>query len=349
MKLSSFTIVADDLTGALDAAAPLASVGEPFYVSMFDGGNLTKNSPRSVSTETRDKVTAEEAKFRVSKVFADSPMHSMSSTLWFKKIDSMLRGHWAEEVAAASAVRQFSRIIVAPAFPELGRQTVNGSQYALNSCGILEPVGMPIADLLIRAGLSPTLWQRHSPVPHAQTIVVDASTRDDLDYIVAAFAKEPSILWVGSGGLAEAIAGNPANLPAPTPDYFLIGTQHTVTKTQSEFLAKLCEDAVIVNPVFDKPTALEADEALGMCIADLLCASVPSCVFVTGGATLAKLMYQTSAKSLSVQGRIAPGLPLSCINGGVWDQVGIISKSGGFGGQSLMADLALGSGLIANS
>ena len=60
---------------------------------------------------------------------------------------------------------------------------------------------------------------------------------------------------------------------------------------------------------------------------------------VAGGETLRGLCIALGAESLVVQGRAVPGVPVSRINGGAWDGVTIVSKSGAFGHATLLREL----------
>ncbi|PIV80210.1 MAG: hypothetical protein COW54_00005 [Rhodobacteraceae bacterium CG17_big_fil_post_rev_8_21_14_2_50_63_15] len=335
---SHVTIVADDLTGALDAAAPLAQRNAPIVVSMTE----VAASRLSVSTETRDGLSGEEAARRVAKFVAARQDRIGQSGLWIKKIDSMLRGPWAAETAAAAT--GFDRIVVAPAFPEMGRRTVNGRQKALSADIKWLDVGEPIATSLQRAGLNSVPWRTDEAPPEARILVADAMTPEHLDRVAQSLASCASVLWVGSGGVAEALASRAPFIPAPIPDLFLIGTRHAVTKHQTERLEARCAWAHVVDPARDVVGGEGAAAALNNAIAGLLGGPMPVCVFVTGGATLARLTRLAAVDQLHTVGRIAPGLPISFIRGGAWHGVTVISKSGGFGDPDLLVRLALSKG-----
>jgi D-threonate/D-erythronate kinase len=342
--VSPLVILSDDLTGALDATGPLSTPEDPILVTAaFDGPDL--GHPRlAVSSETRDGVSTAEAARRVAEIVARRRAAAGPSGLWFKKIDSMLRGPWPEEVAATAAAGGFARIVVVPGFPDLGRRTVGGLQEGRRPDGNWSVTGEPIADALRRVGLPSSPWRPEEALPDARTVVADALTTADLDRVAAAFPRDASLLWVGSGGIAEALAGHPPMLPANAPDVFLVGTLHPVTRLQIDRLAREFPRARVVDPVLGLPDAAEAARALDAAIAALLVEPAPRVVLVTGGATLARLMALSGADRLDSIGRISPGLPVSVMRGGPWDGVTIISKSGGLGDPALMTRLASSGG-----
>jgi uncharacterized protein YgbK (DUF1537 family) len=126
--MTRLTIVSDDLTGALDATGPLSAPGRPLVVTSDWGGPDLGADLLAVSTETREGVTPAEAARRVARVMAVRRAQAGDAGLWLKKIDSMLRGPWPEEVAASVAAGDFARVVVVPAFPGMGRRTVGGLQ-----------------------------------------------------------------------------------------------------------------------------------------------------------------------------------------------------------------------------
>jgi uncharacterized protein YgbK (DUF1537 family) len=65
----------------------------------------------------------------------------------------------------------------------------------------------------------------------------------------------------------------------------------------------------------------------------------PGTLIVAGGETLKALCLALGAHALRVTGRIMPGLPRSTIQGGRWDGVEVISKSGAFGTPDLWRKL----------
>ena len=135
----------------------------------------------------------------------------------YKKVDSMLRGHVGGEVRAAlDSWHPGSIAVVAPAFPAAGRTTVNGQQCvdgvalaARESVpATLEQAGIRTrhADLdCVRSAALDEMF-RASRID-ATAIVCDAEDEKDLAAIARAGAGLGSpIVWVGSGGLAQAIA-----------------------------------------------------------------------------------------------------------------------------------------------
>ncbi len=235
-------LIADDLTGASDAAVQFARRGLATRV-VFD---LT--SPRqaegvealAVDTDTR-ALPAEAAAARVRQcarhVAAARPTHV------YKKIDSTLRGNLGAELDAIMDVFGFRLAIVAPAFPALGRTTRAGVHYLRGTPVHLTEIGHDphapvresnllrrLADGSRRApGLIPLELVEHgggAMREHADRLlgqgvsllVCDAESASALCTIADTFAGERDLLWVGSAGLAEVLPealGLPRRAPRP--------------------------------------------------------------------------------------------------------------------------------------
>ena len=120
-------MLADDLAGAHDVAVPFAKRGFavavptcPDRLDQFDSADLVvlNTDTRSCSeTEAADHVGA-----------ACEAIRARSGALVYKKIDSTLRGHVGFEIDLVSELMDFSLVVCAPAFPEMGRTTVGGYQ-----------------------------------------------------------------------------------------------------------------------------------------------------------------------------------------------------------------------------
>jgi uncharacterized protein YgbK (DUF1537 family) len=323
-------LLADDLTGALDSAArfvPLCGVVPTCW-------RLPPALPQSIAFDsgTRDLDAADVP----AAIAGFAPLLDDGDPA-FKKIDSLLRGHVALELAACAA--RFDHCIVAPAFPFQGRITRNGRQ-------------------LVRADSG---WHDTGVDLRADGIrLCDAETDDDLDAIVAAGRLlKGRVLWCGTGGLAAALAGRAA-VPRPLlprPILALIGSGHSVSIRQLAAVTG-CHHRL---PDSDAPAiarALAAGTAAvsvalppgtprgtARCailhrFAELLAANGrPGTLFVTGGETLSTLCDALGVQRLDVDGELEPGVPTSIMRGGPWDGQRLVSKSGAFGNADFLARL----------
>ena len=207
-------ILADDLTGAADTAAGMLAAGRPLVTwPRSDGTIAWHDEDRIVSIDagTRQATPAEAAN-RICDLAA--LFRSAGFAHLYKKVDSTLRGHIGVEVKAAlEGWRAGSLAVVAPAFPAMGRTTVDGRQRV----GDTPLDGPPLADMLasaavpvttlaladVRGGVLDRIFRARAEAGN-RAIVCDAVTDMDLAAIAAAGATlAGAVVWVGSGGLAR--------------------------------------------------------------------------------------------------------------------------------------------------
>jgi uncharacterized protein YgbK (DUF1537 family) len=245
---------------------------------------------------------------------------------------------------------------VAPAFPAQCRRTRDGRQEAQLD-GRWQVVGQDLAARLAASGHRTTLSRPGDPVPEGISLW-DADSEDDLARIVHD-ARSGGVLWCGSAGLAGALAGG-APPPAPSPRrpvLALLGSDHAVTAQQralaSEWHVDLEEDpapvatrltrdglAVVTVTLTNGVSRQDAAGRIAEAFARL--PSVlprPGTLFVTGGETLRRVCDGIGARALTAFAEVAPGVPVSKIDGGVWDGVPVVSKSGAFGTPDLIRRL----------
>jgi uncharacterized protein YgbK (DUF1537 family) len=351
-------ILADDLTGALDSGATFAD---------DTGIHVAWRADASPGPRTAVDLATREAEECVA-VRRHAALASWLSeaTLSFKKIDSLLRGHVLAEMAACIQHGRYERVIVAPAFPFQGRVTRGGRQWRLGTEDTV--VGPdPVQALAGKFPLSVT--RPEDPVDGFMTIC-DAETDTDLDRIVSkCIDPGTSTLWVGSGGLAAALARHLRIPQSPVPPLVapllaLVGTDHAVTRAQLEhFSARFPDGHIVIDGDVSGPRQLLAarlrqrlpsvisvaasgsrrDAAIHI---DRMFAALlegmpsPGVLLVTGGETLHALCDRLEADALEVHGQFEPGLPISRICGGPRQGLPVISKSGAFGALDLLTRIA---------
>jgi uncharacterized protein YgbK (DUF1537 family) len=220
-------IVADDLTGAMDAAVPFADVGLGTRVALDAeaGAALARGQTEVVSVDvhSRDSSPQEAA------AAARSAMEELvrQHRVPFKKIDSTLRGNIGPETIGALLGSGRRVAIIAPAAPQLGRQLREG-RLVVNG----ELVGSQDLVDTLRAQLPGVAVQRLRPGeaipasgPALRLLVADAQLDSHLDHLVeVTLAMSEDALLVGSSGLATALArrtvGGGAVAPIAVPDRF---------------------------------------------------------------------------------------------------------------------------------
>ncbi|MCA0405311.1 MAG: hypothetical protein LCH39_04080 [Proteobacteria bacterium] len=357
-RFSSLRLLADDMTGALDSAAAFVPVFGPMPVS----GALSDHPTQVLDSATRE-VEAEQAAAQVrllAPFLAPAP-----GRLSFFKVDSLLRGNAGAELAAILERQRFDQVIMANAMPFQGRWTRGGRQVHLRD-GVETPTGEDLPHTLPRHGVKVRFARPTDGVGPGVTLF-DCESQADLDAIVrAGLEAAGTTLWVGSGGLAGALARTMTRDAVPPPAFSgpvlgLIGSQHPT------MLAQLRQVETYVEAVADHGPATVARIARrlsGARVAFLLCdlpagmirseaharidarfaglvraLEPPGLLFVSGGETLHSLMLPLHAEALEVVGEIEPGAPVSRLLGGPWRGTLVLSKSGAFGSEDFLVRL----------
>ncbi|MCP5151899.1 MAG: four-carbon acid sugar kinase family protein [Chromatiales bacterium] len=266
-------VVADDLTGAHDAAAPFSMRGLDTRVARrIEAIEATLQEPGcavlSVNTTSRHLPSAEAAA-RVRAVRDRLTALGVVPDVVYKKVDSTLRGNVAAEVAALADGDPPRPVLACPALPFQGR-TMRG--------GVLEVDGVPLAETAyVHDAVTPA-----SPIPLAEQLaaacgrdaaeidstalpeaptasVLVANAQSDVDLLALASwwsRRCRDALLVGSAGLAEAVAEievgprHPlAELPAaPGPMLVVVGSRATASARQAQALAAVPTTRHLVAP-----------------------------------------------------------------------------------------------------
>ena len=295
----SVTIIADDLSGATDSAVACAERGLDTVVALVDANDNGRAEAIAFDADTRrrsrDAAASETARLVRSRA-------NMNSGILFKKIDSTLRGHIGAEIAAllsarqdttGSPLRQRTIVVLAPAFPALGRTTVQGRQLLdgipLEDTELWQGESIAdnasLLDMMSRSNLKSELVPLETVRAGARAIraamidiadridilVCDAQTEEHLAAVAqASLDIDLDPVWAGSAGLIghllDAAELSTQRRAAPQcssfagPLLFVIGSRSSVSRRQAEFLA--AEDIIVLTigePTFDDITANISD------------------------------------------------------------------------------------------
>jgi uncharacterized protein YgbK (DUF1537 family) len=363
-------ILADDLTGACDSAVAFATRGLRTDAWIAEPCSFAEESRPLRQTEVLALNTAsrhlpvKEAAFRLAEVVKWARLQT--PRMLFKKIDSLFRGNTFNEICAMSSLFPDYHFLLAPAYPGNGRTTKNGCVEAaslswhpldagaeLKSCG-LAPHIIDACDAA--AAIARAL------AAHKTFLLCDAASDDDLDVIVqATLSLTPRAIWMGSGGLAAALARTfaAASVKAKPrrilgPMIFCIGSSHEVTHRQ---LLRLVQDREVIDLSLDyAPEVLFADacnsgKSLLVRMADPKMTSAHlatvlsrfierKCTLVlSGGETALQVCHTLGATSLYLEDELLPGVACGRLRGGLAEGTQVLTKSGAFGGPETLAVL----------
>lgn len=223
-----YALIADDLTGALDAGAGFARAGLratlPFSGRAADAPDA---DVVLINTDTRERTAQQAA--QAARVAAEQ-VKAAGVERVYKKIDSVLRGHPGPELSTILDVFG-GRAIVAPAFPAQARVTAGGVQFVQGRPAVA--YGGQIHEALGTAA--------------SRSVICDAASEADLAAIARKAAADPACrVWCGSAGLAAAApaalglartaTGRGPSLSPATYVLAIVGTPHPTTATQLQIL-----------------------------------------------------------------------------------------------------------------
>ncbi len=338
-------IVADDLTGALDTAAPFATRGLHTVVapSIADIHEAFADNPSVIAVNTSSRhIGPEAAAEAVTQTCAR--LLRANPAILFKKIDSRLKGNLEAEIRAMLAASGRDYAIVAPAVPELGRVVVNGK---LRGRGVNGEI--PVAE---RFGtLAPVL-----DFP-------DAADEAAMAFIAArCLASAQRDLAVGARGLAAALALSFPSRPGerarpfrpPTPAIVAIGSRYPITIAHIERLraetpglaVTEAPDGIAVTSAPEAPFHLllctpgagpalpehEVAARFGRTVAKRVAACRARTLVASGGDTALGILRALGVPHIRVEGEVEPGMPWSSITPAGLPPIVLVTKSGGFGG-----------------
>lgn len=294
-RIRPWTIIADDLTGAADAAAGSAG---PSAIVLDVSGRWPEAEVLAVNTETRYRPVSEAAA-----AVAHAARRSQElGRRTFKKIDSLLRGNPGAEIASVlSELSAGGRglAVVAPAFPATGRTTVNGVVHVhgtVHSAGRFEG---SVLHALAAAGLEAVLVRADlagGAAAFAQQLetllrqgvraaVVDVETDEELELIArAAELVQAPVLLAGSGGLAHHLnersprTSQPLHFPRPSRVLAVVGSYSELARTQLRALVDAGTRQVVLRPEAPEAAQVQADLAEAIASWDVVLAPDPAAV-----------------------------------------------------------------------
>jgi uncharacterized protein YgbK (DUF1537 family) len=186
-------------------------------------------------------------------------------------------------------------------------------------------------------------WIAHS---HANVAIVDASTLDDIDQLVAVALHAENVVIAGSASVVGAVAhaasphGTAPRLPRPllpAPIVAVCASLHPASRAQMVALASAGIDVVMSPDVRGGEAEAIAGEAAGR--AHLLVAALEArSVILVGGDTAAAFIGDIP---ITVLGSIGTGISLGEAQFGS-RRLRVASKPGGFGAPNTLVDLVRG-------
>ena len=398
MKEQRLTIIADDLTGAMDSSGYFATLGFSTVV-VLDKSPSQSAEVVVISTNSRGDSPSE-ASEKLKRLTAE-----LKEGIVYKKIDSTLRGNIGSELAAAMKGLGSERVIVAPAFPAMGRTTDNGillvdgtpvseTQFARDP---ISPVTESYIPRLLEKSMGDKvgmvsldsinnnveyLYNELDSRPE-KILVCDATTQSHLHNIACASALAgKSWLLCGSAGLAReltiffdnknAVSVEKESVTTAGPSLLAVSSRHQASamqlrKAHNELDVPLLELNIEV-PVNSRRSTKELERimleasgllkeektiaitstfsqyvpALKRLMAGILAELVEAIlrkqqiagILLSGGDTALEVCRQLNVGTIHVRGEVEPGVPAGYFIDSQGRHIRIVTKAGGFGGES---------------
>ena len=324
----NIAVLADDLTSAADGAAPFVSRG---LTASIGRGQLPRQAAAVVAVDSGSRsATSSQAFERVARLTA----RLASRAVLYKTVDSTLRGHVAEELEACFTASGRKSLVFAPAFPQAGRTTVAGIQLV---------DGVPVSESAY--GHDPVHPARYSAladlVPNCikNVMLLDAVTQEELDSQIASIEDPESILWVGSPGMAVALARRfvptetaPQLLDSISNDVLVvIGSANPRSHRQADLVREVSGVTLLRGPA----TRERDPAAVLRRIADDAARELQDprygALIATGGDTMEAVLDLLNVREFEILQELDPGFPLGRARLGDGRSLLLAMKAGGFG------------------
>jgi 4-hydroxythreonine-4-phosphate dehydrogenase len=352
-------VLADDRTGALEVAGELAVHLGPVPV-VVHGGATAQASPAAtavvVDLGSRHRSSADAGQ----RARAWNPV---PATRRLHKIDSTLRGRWADELVAIDGP-----VVVVPAFPALGRTCCGGvvhvdgrplqlddprhGQVEARPAVLLRRAGaVDVAEVTGAAQL--TTWLAGSRA--SGFVVCDASTDTELLALGSVWATVTGVALAGTSASLAAAAGavrsgGPGLLADPVtrpplsrPALVAVGSLAPVARAQVAALRRAALPGVevlatehVAGPV-DDVGAERAAAALAAEVRRRLVGGEVKTLLLVGGDTAAAVLGDGAC---TAGGTVAAGIPWARRADGTGPLV--VTKAGGFGTRDTLVELLAG-------
>jgi len=359
-------LVADDLTGAGDAAVGFAEAGWTAVLALGPS-HLSSSAATSSSSTVGPTVLAVSTGCRAAPddEAADRTARAVEAVLaagaerLYLKIDSTVRGSVAAQVdgalAAWSVVHPDVRAVICPAFPGQLRTVVDG--HVLVAGGPLAASGAasdPVTprttgDLLEVFPGAVRAAGAQLDGPPGSRLVVDAHGDADLDQLALGLDRAgPGVVMVGSGGLAAALGRLWSHPPPPRSAVDVCGrvlvavsSLHPVTAAQLEQLrgGPHVSGVDVLTTTTESTTPAAAAAELALRVGTALAGGRYEALVVVGGDGAAAILAGLAADSIEIDGAVVPGCPTGFVSGGRADGLRVVTKSGGFGGPAAVEQI----------
>lgn len=351
-------ILADDITGAADSAARCCSAGLPAAILLEPVGPL----PAGVVAVTSDSrhVAPDQAAQQVRALVAQ--LDAAPNAIWYKKIDSTLRGNLAAEIdAMLDVLSPDGCAVIAPAFPAQGRGLQHGrlvapglAAHGADLVALLRSARRPV--IAVGLDVARNRVELATMFAHAagRLLVVDALTDEDLQRVEQACVALPHAIRCGSAGfagalarrLAPALSAPIATEPIDGAALVVIGSgSSTAHRQRLQLQAANTGDQVLHLPEpaagaqLDGPHARRLAAALAERASERIATDDPALIVLCGGDTAIAVLGRLGVAQLAIMRELLPGMPLCRGRDRTGRERIFVLKAGNHGGDDALVEL----------
>lgn len=283
-------IIADDLTGANDTGVQFAKKGLRTSVLMHKGAKLSSElDVLIIDTDSRSQSKVEAYE---SVSAAASIIKSDSFEIFYKKIDSTLRGNIGSELDAIFDVFQPDILVLAPGYPKNNRIVKNGKIYInkilLQETNFAKDPRNPMLDSyipnILKSGTNrevalitmedidkgsgyvqqKIIKMKEAGIPY---LLFDTREDEDLKFIVSCVAATKlNVVWAGSAGLANHLIENTnksiPNIALPRTKETVLMVIGSVNERSRIQLKKLLDSEEVMGIELQSQFAVKTDQLL---------------------------------------------------------------------------------------
>jgi D-threonate/D-erythronate kinase len=319
--MAPLLVIADDLTGALEAGAKFAGRGLAAVVSTRA---IERADCPVLVTDTESRHLSEDEAYR-----AVAAVACPDFAIIYKKTDSALRGNIGAELRALSEVCPDHSITYIPGYPALGRIVKNGCLFVdgvpvHQTTFAVDPLN-PVRDSSIRSVLG---------ADFRGTICGGETDPEIAQAVAVALAGSPRCILAGPASVAAELAnlldmerGMPEPCPRVETCLIVNGSLHEASARQIRFAEQNgCASTACEAPWRIVPTPLPAGFRY----------ETVDAVMVFGGDTALSVVRLLGDPPLKPIGEVVNGVAVSRV--GQQDLI-LISKAGSFGNERLICEV----------
>jgi uncharacterized protein YgbK (DUF1537 family) len=364
IRLPELAIMADDLTGACDAAAAFAPSAGPVEVFI--------RPPRASAMKGHEKVLAvinTQSRLLPPRKSRNTVMrlaHQLGNRpVLFMKTDSVLRGSAGAELEGLTRALPSRSLFLIPAVPEMGKTTRGGRLFEHGIPAHQTEYGKDPVSPLYTNDIRAIIGRTGS----VNCQVVDAETSEDIDRAVQGALRQPSVILAGSVGLADALARRVESTAgmagigmSPERTLIVSGSGYPRALEQLQFAADACGEKILEVGRNTRVTAALANRAgkvaflrietgafrtrcegrwalsvLFRKVREFIRLYDPHALGIVGGETAYRIFRLLRATRLKVLGREQQGMPYGMIEDGALAGRAFATKGGSVGSRDACA------------